>query len=74
MILIASLAIASAAAAQPAPQPAPTQARAQATIRIISAAQLRFGEIEKSSPELLRSSLIRSADGIPQRAKLVEFQ
>ena len=73
MILLASIALA-AAPAQAEPRPAAASARAQATIRIISAAELRFEDIERLSPQRLRLSTIRSTAGHAQPAKLVEFQ
>jgi hypothetical protein len=48
--------------------------QAIAMVRILPAAQIRFAEIEKNAPEMLRNSRIRTADGSNQPARLVEFQ
>src|SRR5687767_708007 len=71
MLIAALLAISSPVEPRPAAAP---QRQAQATVRIVAAAALRFAEIEKTSPDRLRDALIRSPDGPPQPARLVEFE
>ncbi len=78
MVIFASLALATAALAVPLervePQAVAPERQAQATVTILPAARLRFSEIEREQPKLLRETVIRAADGSTQRAKLVEFQ
>jgi hypothetical protein len=71
MLLAAAIAVATAAV--PA-EPAKPRRQATATVRIVRAHTLRFAEIERSQPKLLRSSVIRGRDGQPQAARLVEFE
>ena len=73
MVLLALLAATTAAAVS---QPAATTAvrQAQATVTIIKAPVIHFQEIERSNPQLLRDTEVRSPDGTIQRARLVEFQ
>lgn len=78
MVIVASLALATAALAVPLervePQAVAPERQAQATVTILPAARLRFSEIERNQPHLLRETVIRAVDGSTQRAKLVEFQ
>ena len=78
MVIVASLSLAVAALAvspQPAEQQAVAPARqAQATVTIVSAATIRFAELERSQPELLRDTQVDDADGSTQPARLVEFE
>jgi hypothetical protein len=78
MVIVTSLALATAALAVPLervePQAVAPERQAQATVIILPAASLRFSEIESEQPERLRETVIRSADGSTQRARLVEFQ
>jgi hypothetical protein len=78
MVIVASLALATAALSVPLervePQAAAPVRQARATVTILSAAPLRFSEIERERPHLLRQSVVRSADGSVQVLKLVEFQ
>jgi hypothetical protein len=78
MVIVASLALATAALAVPLervePQAVAPERQAQATVTILPAARLRFSEIEREQPRLMRETLIRAPDGSTQRAKLVEFQ
>jgi hypothetical protein len=47
---------------------------ARAMVLIVRPAELRFKEIQRDQPELLRDTVVQSADGQVQPAKLVEFQ
>jgi hypothetical protein len=72
MLFLAAI-IAAASPAQPA-RPVGASVQARATIRILSGAELNFGEVPPSTSYVLRDSIIRAADAEAQRAKLVEFQ
>ena len=76
MIVFAVLA--AIASTQPSVEPSqPVVAavrQAQATVTIVRAETVRFTEIEKSRPWLLRATVIRSRDGSTEPAKLVEFE
>ena len=76
MVLLAALVLATSPAEPSAPQPQRVTAERQAVaiVRILPGAQLRFAEIEKSSPERLTDTRIRTADGSTEPARLVEFQ
>ena len=78
MVIFASLALASAALAVPLepvePQAAVPVRQARATVTILSAARLRFAEIEREQPKSLRETVVRAADGSVEVLKLVEFQ
>jgi len=43
-------------------------------VTILPAARLRFSDIERDQPRLLRESVVRGADGSVEVLKLVEFQ
>ena len=73
MLFLAAMIAAAAPAAQPA-RPVGASVQARATIRILSGAELHFGEVPPSVSYVLRDSIIRAADSEAQRAKLVEFQ
>ena len=55
-------------------QPAAPSRQAVAVVQIVRPASLRFQEIERSHPELLRDSLVRAQGDALQPARLVEFQ
>jgi hypothetical protein len=78
MVIFASLALASAALAVPLepvePQAAVPARQARATVTILSAAKLRFADIEREQPKSLRETVVRAADGSVEVLKLVEFQ
>ena len=78
MVIFASLALASTTLAVPLepvePQAAVPVRQARATVTILSAASLRFADIEREQPKLLRETVVRSADGSVEVLKLVEFQ
>jgi hypothetical protein len=73
-LLLALAATLAAAADQPPRRPAGASAQAIATIRIVSGSTVRFEDLEKSAPARLRETRLRSADGVVQVAKVVEFQ
>ena len=78
MVIVTSLALATAALAVPLervePHAVAPERQAQVTVIILPAARLRFSEIEREQPMLLRETVIRAPDGSTQPAKLVEFQ
>ena len=74
MLILAALAL----SATPVDIPPPTrivaaERQAQAMVRILPGTALRFAEIEHSAPERLRDTHIRTPDGSPEPARLVEF-
>ncbi len=72
MLLLAAAAL---AASQPAePRLVAPARQAQAVVRIVRSATLRFSEIERSQPQLLRESKVRSSSGDFETARLIEFQ
>jgi hypothetical protein len=78
MVIFASLALASATLAVPLervePQAAVPVRQARATVTILSAAKLRFADIEREQPKSLRETVVRAADGSVEVLRLVEFQ
>ena len=78
MVIAATLALASATLAVPLervePQAAVPVRQARATVTILSAARLRFADIEREQPNSFRQSVVRAADGSVEVLKLVEFQ
>jgi hypothetical protein len=78
MVIFASLALASATLAVPLervePQAAVPVRQARAMVTILSAARLRFADIEREQPKLLRETVVRGADGSTEVLKLVEFE
>ncbi len=78
MVIAASLALASATLAVPLERVEPHAAvpvrQARATVTILSAARLRFADIERDQPQSLRQTVVRAADGSVEVLKLVEFQ
>jgi hypothetical protein len=69
MLLLAT-AIATASTVSPA---APDR-QARATVRILRVEPIRFQEIERERPELLRSTNLRTQDGRTEPARLIEYQ
>ena len=62
------------AATPPAPERVVPVRQARAMVTITAGAKLRFTELEKTAPELFRKSSVRSPDGAPEAARLIEFQ
>jgi len=74
MVVLAALALAAIAADGPPPaRIVAAERQAQAMVRILPGAALRFAEIERSAPETLRDTSIRTPDGAQEPARLVEF-
>lgn len=71
MLLLAIALAASEASPAPVNQ---VSATARATIRILSAVQLRVGAETSEDGRPVREASIRGEDGKPQPAKLVEFE
>jgi len=71
MLIFAAAAL---AAALPEPRVVTPERQAQATVTIIVSAELRFSEIEKNHPKVLREAKVRRADGSVETVKLVEFE
>src|SRR5688500_16409220 len=78
MVIFASLALATATLAVPLervePQAAVPARQARATVTILSAARLRFADIEREQPKSLRETVVRAAVGSVEVIKLVEFE
>ena len=68
-MLLFAAAIASSTVTQAVPD-----RQGRATVRIIRADPIKFAEIERLRPELLRSTIIRTRDGKPEAARLLEYQ
>lgn len=73
MVILAAAALAATLVPQALAQVAP-QRQARAMVTILSSAQLRFGEIDRDQPHMLRETRIRTADGSLETVRLVEFQ
>jgi hypothetical protein len=73
MVIFALAALAATQVPQ-APAPVSPERQAQATVAILSSASLRFSEIERQHPKMLRETRVRAADGSVQNVKLVEFE
>lgn len=71
MLLIAAAAL---SASSPPPRPAGPIAEAIATVRILTAVQLKLDGSANAGMPPVRVSQLRSADGTTQQAKLIEFQ
>jgi hypothetical protein len=71
MILLAAASIASA---PPQSRPVSATVQATATIRIVAAVQLKLDAATNRGAPPTRDSIVRSADGSVQAAKLIEFQ
>lgn len=78
MVIIVALASVAVALAAPLervePQTVAPERQARAVVTILSGAPLRFSEIEREHPEMLRESRVRAADGSVETVKLVEFE
>ena len=78
MVIFASLALAAAPLDVPyeraEPQAVAPERQARATVTIRPAASLRFADIERDRPQLLRDSRVRGADGALETLRLVEFE
>lgn len=48
--------------------------QAKATVRIVRVEPVRFEEIERKRPSLLRSTYLRTRDGKSEPARLLEYQ
>ncbi len=70
MVLLIAAVLASSAQAHPVA----ASAQAMATIRVLSAVQIKFGEKQIDGVPPARDTVIKAADGGLQPAKLVEFQ
>ena len=71
MLLLAAAAL---SAPSPPAWPAGAVAEATATVRILTAVQLKLDGSPNEGLPPVRVSQVRSADGTTQEAKLVEFQ
>jgi hypothetical protein len=71
MILFAAASIASAL---PQSRPVSATVQATATIRIVTAVQLKLDAGYNPGAPPARDSIVRSVDGSAQAAKLIEFQ
>lgn len=70
MLLFLAAAIATASPVSPA---VPDR-QARATVRIFRAEPIRFQEIERQQPDQLRSTVVRTREGKPEPARLLEYQ
>jgi len=70
MVLLFAAALVSSAPAHPVGASAP----ATATIRILTAVQINFGASGNEGVPAPRETILKTADGNAQPAKLVEFQ
>ena len=74
MVILTILALAGASATPPPPLRVAAERQAVAMVRILPGAPLRFAEIERTAPETLRDTRIRTPAGSTEPARLVEFQ
>src|SRR3954447_17394550 len=73
MLWLAAAAITSASPQNAAPQPVRAIVQAQATVRIISGTQIRFdGQASADTPA--PTDGVIHTEGVPQTARLIEFQ
>jgi hypothetical protein len=70
MVLLLAIALTSSIPAHPVG----ASAQATATIRVLSAVQIKFSSTGTDGVPPLRDATVRTADGTLQPAKLVEFQ
>jgi hypothetical protein len=68
------LLFAAALVSSPPAHPAAASAQATATIRVLTAVEVKFGSPASAGAPPARDTVLRAADGISQPAKLVEFQ
>jgi hypothetical protein len=73
MVILAAGALAATLVPQALAQ-VPPQRQAQARVTILSSMRLRFSEIDRDRPEMLRETRVRTADGSVVTVRLVEFQ
>jgi hypothetical protein len=71
MLLIAA---ATLAVSTPPPRPAGAVAQAIATVRILSAVELKLDGSPNEDAPAIRDSRLRAADGTAEQAKVIEFQ
>jgi len=70
MIILAAI-----LAATPMPlEPVAPERQARAVVRILKGEALRFAELEKFDPHVLRETTVRSPEGTEEKARLVEFE
>lgn len=74
MMLLALAALAAAAPPPPTAARAEPQRQARASVTILAAEPLRFAEIERTRPAILRDSQVVDADGNASPIRLVEFE
>ena len=78
MVIVVSLALAAAALSVPLervePQAAGPMRQAQAVVTILPGAALRFAQIERERPRVLRETAVRRPDGSVEQVRLVEFE
>jgi len=70
MVLFFAAVLASSAPAHPVA----ASAQATATIRVLSAVQIKFGAAQNDGVPPARDTVVKTADGTLQPAKLIEFQ
>jgi hypothetical protein len=70
MVLLLAAALVSSAPAHPVA----ASAQATATIRVLSAVQIKFGSSGNDGVPPARDTVLKTADGNSQPAKLIEFQ
>jgi hypothetical protein len=68
------LSLAAALLIAPSATTAAPDRQARATVRIIRVEPILFQEIERRRPSLLRSTYVRTRDGNPEPARLLEYQ
>ena len=66
--------LAAALLAAPSATSAAPDRQAKATVRIVRVEPVKFQEIERQRPALLRSTTLRTRDGKPEPARLLEYQ
>ena len=74
MLLLAAAAAVALSPAQPPSRPVGATAQAQAIIRIVSGVRLRFDQPANEGAPAARDTFVRTADALPQPAKLIEFE
>ena len=73
MLFLAAAAVAASAQQPPVRGPVAPSAQARATIRILSGATVRFGQVRADGDGIERNTIIRT-EGSAQTVKLIEFQ
>ena len=69
MLLLAAALLTAPSATSVAPE-----RQAKATVRILRVEPVKFQEIERLRPDLLRSTVVRTREGKPEPARLLEYQ